>query len=213
MIQTERKEKQKHWKLLADIFLTFLKIGPVAFGGGYAIIPLIEREVIINRKWVSHQDVAQVFAVSGSVPGSIAINSAAFIGCRLAGVKGAVAAMLGVSLPSFLIVLTLSAFFLQVQDHPLIQAAFEAIRASIVALIAYAGYKIGRTALLDKSTLAIVLGTVGLMLFTPIHPVLLMVIGALAGIMIVKVKEKLGLAVVLEKQDEQKMPRQFSESA
>src|SRR5690554_6291650 len=109
-------------RLLSQIFITFLKISPVTFGGGYAMIPLIEKEVVDKRGWMKTQEIADIFAVAESVPGAIAINSATFIGFRLAGILGAVVAMIGVLLPTFLIVMMLSIFFLQVQDHPKVEA-------------------------------------------------------------------------------------------
>lgn len=189
-------------KLLAQLFITFLKISPVTFGGGYAMIPLIEREIVDKRRWMKTQEIADVFAVAESVPGAIAINSATFIGFRLAGVLGAIVAMIGVMIPTFLIVVLLSIFFLQVQDHPKVEAAFTAIRATIVALIAYAAVNIGKTAAIDKTTTGLIIITVAAMFFLPIHPVLLIIGGGLLGIGIVKLKNKLGMTVRLEKEEQ-----------
>jgi chromate transporter len=192
---------QWEWSLIFQIFWSFLKIGPVTFGGGYAMVPLIEREVVTKRKWVKHEDVTDVFAIAESVPGAIAINSATFIGYRIAGVPGAIAAFFGVLLPTFMIVIGLSVLFLYFQDHPKLEAAFEGIRAAIVALIVYAGYKIGTTAVFDKTTLAIGALTVLTLLFLHIHPVLIILCGGLLGIMIIKIKEKLGMVIKLEKNE------------
>ena len=194
--------QNKSWKLLLDIFLSFLKIGPVTFGGGYAMIPLIEREVVERRKWVKTEDVTDVFAVAESVPGAIAINSATFIGYRLAGVKGAIAAMIGVLLPTFLIIVGLCIFFLQVRDNPKVEAAFVAIRASIVALIVYAGYKIGKTAVLDKTTLVTVGATVAVLYLFHFHPVLIILSGAMLGIILVKVRDALGIRTQLDSEQQ-----------
>jgi len=188
-------------KLLLQIFLTFLKIGPMTFGGGYAMIPLIEREVVERRKWISTRDIADIFAVAESIPGAIAINSATFIGYRLAGTRGAIVAMIGVLLPTFCIVVLLSLFFLRVQDHPKVEAAFVSIRATIVALITYAAYKIGRTAVVDKSTVALIAITFIVMVYLHIHPVLLIIGGAAVGIGLVFVKGKLGMTTITEQVD------------
>lgn len=182
------------WKTLFQIFWTFFKIGPVTFGGGYAMIPLIEREVVHKKKWVKIEDVTDVFAIAESIPGAIAINSSTFIGYRIGGIKGAVAALLGVFLPTFFIVVVLSIIFLQIQDNPKIEAAFMAIRASIVALIAYAGYMIGKTAIIDKTTLIISFGAMSVLLFFHIHPVLIILFGILLGIVLVQIKQRLGCA-------------------
>src|SRR5690625_3044705 len=107
------------------------------------MIPMIEREVVIRKKWVKRQDITDVFAIAESIPGAIAINSATFIGYQIAGRKGAIAALLGILLPTFFIVIMLSIGFLYVQGNPKVDAAFQGIRPAIVALITYAAYKIG----------------------------------------------------------------------
>lgn len=174
------------WKILFQLFWTFFKISPVTFGGGFAMIPLIEKEVVEKKKWLKKEDVTDVFALSQSVPGAVAINSATFIGQRIGGIKGAIAAMIGVSLPTFIIVLTLGIFYFYIQDNPKIEAAFLSIRASIVAIIAYAAIKIAKTAIIDKSTFGIML--IGIPVLFYIHPIISIVAGALIGIITVKVK-------------------------
>ncbi|WP_208588545.1 chromate transporter [Gracilibacillus suaedae] len=190
-----------NWKYLLQIFLSFLKIGPVTFGGGYAMIPMIEREVVDKRKWVKTKDVSEIFAIAESVPGAIAINSATFIGYRLAGVRGAVVAMAGVLLPTFLIVVGLSILFLFIKDNPYVESAFVGIRAAIVALIAFAAYKIGLTAIYDKTTLVITIVTAAILYFLHLHPVIIIVGGIGLGIVVVKVKSLLGYATRLERDD------------
>jgi len=163
------------------------------------MIPLIEREVVTNKKWVKTEDVTDVFAIAGSAPGAIAINSATFIGYRIAGIKGAIAALLGVLLPTFTIVIILSMTFLYVQDNRYVDAAFQGIRPAIVALIAYAGYKIGLTSIFDKTTFVTAIASILLLTFLPIHPALIIVIGIVAGIMIVKVKAAMGFTIHYDK--------------
>ena len=148
---------KEQWKILFQLFWTFFKISPVTFGGGFAMIPLIEKEVVEKRKWLKSEEITDVFALSQSVPGAIAINSATFIGQRIGGIKGSVAAMIGVSFPTFLIVLTLGMLYFFIQDNPKIEAAFLAIRASIVAIIAYAAIKTAKTAIIDKTTFGIMI--------------------------------------------------------
>lgn len=186
--------------ILLELFLTFFKIGPTTFGGGYAMIPMIEREVVMKKKWVTRNDVTDVFAIAESVPGAIAINSATFIGYRIAGWKGAIAALLGILLPTFTIVIFLSISFLYVQDNPVIESAFQGIRPTIVALITYAGYKIGQTGVYDKTTLITMLVTIFLLLFLKIHPVLIILGGIVAGILLVKIKTAMNIKVKLEKE-------------
>lgn len=174
------------WNTLFQLFWTFFKISPVTFGGGFAMIPLIEKEVVEKKQWLSSEDIADVFALSQSVPGAVAINSATFIGQRIGGFKGAIAAMIGVSLPPFFIVLTLGTFYFLIQDNPKIAAAFLAIRASIVAIIAYAAIKMAKTAIIDKSTFSMMILAVPAMFF--IHPIIAIFAGALMGILTVQIK-------------------------
>jgi chromate transporter len=183
----------QRYNKVPSIFLCFLKIGPVTFGGGYAMIPLIEHEIVEKRKWIDTDEVADIFALAQSVPGAVAINAATFIGYRAAGVPGALAAILGVLLPTFAIVLLLSVLFLQAKDHPKVAAAFLGIRAAIVALICYAGIKIAKNAIQDKTTFLVLLCTLALLGLTAVHPALLIFGGFVLGITLVAVRGKLGL--------------------
>ena len=128
----EKKDKAQR---LLPLFLTFFKIGAFTFGGGYAMIPLIQREVTEHKKWISAQDILDVVAIAESTPGPIAINSATFVGYKVAGFWGAFCATLGVVLPSFGIILALSLVIRQFQDLPAVQYAFVGIRAGVLALI------------------------------------------------------------------------------
>ena len=121
--------------LLWDLFLTFGKIGLFTFGGGYAMIPLIQREVVEHKRWISDEDVLDVIAIAESTPGPIAINAATFIGSKVAGVRGATLATLGVVLPSFVIIVCIS-FVLEAFQHvKAVRYAFWGIRAGVLALI------------------------------------------------------------------------------
>ncbi|MEW5550883.1 chromate transporter [Peribacillus frigoritolerans] len=187
------------WKTLFQLFWTFFKIAPVTFGGGFAMIPLIENEVVEKRKWMKSEEVTDVFSLSQSVPGAVAINSATFIGHRIAGMKGAMAAMIGVSLPTFLIVLLLGIVYFFIQDNPKVESAFISIRASIVAIIAFAAIKIGKTAVVDKSTFCILIAGIPVLFF--LHPVMVIIAGALAGIVTISIKRNLGYDVKMDKKD------------
>ena len=190
-------EAMKEWKVLFQIFWTFFKISPVTFGGGFAMIPLIEKEVVEKRKWLKSEEVTDVFALSQSVPGAVAINSATFIGQRIGGVRGAIAAMIGVSLPTFFIVLLLGVLYFFIQDNPKVVAAFLSIRVSIVAIIVYAAIKIAKTAIVDKSTFGIMIIGIPALFF--IHPIIAIVVGALTGIMTISIKMKLGYKIERER--------------
>ena len=122
-------------KRIMSLFVTFFKIGAFTFGGGYAMIPIIQQEVADKKKWISTQDILDVVAIAESTPGPIAINSATFVGYKVAGFWGAFAATLGVVLPSFVIILLIAAVLQKFQSLPVVQYAFMGIRAGVLALI------------------------------------------------------------------------------
>ena len=122
-------------KKLWQIFVSFFRIGAFTFGGGYAMIPLIQNEAVEKRKWVTDEDILDIVAIAESTPGPIAINSATFVGYRAAGVLGSACATLGVVLPSFVIILALSFVLSQFQDVQAVQYAFNGIRVGVLALL------------------------------------------------------------------------------
>jgi len=123
------------WKTLWQVFATFFKIGAFTFGGGYAMIPLIQRETVDNHKWVTEDDILEIIAIAESTPGPIAINSATFVGYRTCGVLGSVAATLGVVLPRCVIIFAISFVLRQFQNVVAVQYAFHGIRAGVMALL------------------------------------------------------------------------------
>ena len=129
------KEGKSVLKKLLELFLTFLKIGAFTFGGGYAMIPLIQKEVVDNHKWMSDEDILEIVAIAESTPGPIAINSATFIGYRTCGFFGAFAATFGVVLPSFLIIVAISFILDAFESAKIVKYAFFGIRAGVLALI------------------------------------------------------------------------------
>ena len=122
---------QELWK----VFATFFKIGAFTFGGGYAMIPLIQKEAVEKHGWVTDEDILEIIAIAESTPGPIAINSATFVGYRTCGVLGSVAATLGVVLPSFVLIYAISFVLRQFQDLKAVQYAFQGIRAGVLALL------------------------------------------------------------------------------
>ncbi|MFC4598460.1 chromate transporter [Cohnella hongkongensis] len=192
-----------NWKLIGSLFATFLKMGPFTFGGGYALIPVIEKEIVEKRKWLQSEEVADIVAVSGSVPGAVAVNSATLIGYRIAGVGGALSALLGIFLPTFALMIGLSLVYIQLKDNPKIEAAFLSIRATVVAMIVYAAIKIGKTAVVDFASGSLAAIAVCLLIFGEsfLHPAWLIVFGALAGVVVVKVRALLGRKTKLEEKE------------
>lgn len=121
--------------MLLRLFTTFFKVGLFSFGGGFAMIPLIQREVIENRRWIDERDFLDMLVLAQSTPGPIAVNTAVFVGYKTAGVAGAIMATLGTVLPSFIVILSLALFFAEVRDNRYVDAAFKAMRPAVVALI------------------------------------------------------------------------------
>lgn len=117
------------------LFITFLKIGAFTFGGGYAMIPLIQRETVEKREWITSDDILEIVAIAESTPGPVAINAATFVGYRICGFFGALMSTLGVVLPSFLIILAISFVLREFESVKIVQYAFSGIRAGVLALI------------------------------------------------------------------------------
>ncbi len=120
---------------LRTIFLSFFRIGFFTFGGGYAMLPIIERELIVKRSWIDRGEFLDLLTLAQSVPGPIAVNTSVFVGYRMRGLRGAAAALLGTVLPSFAIILAIALFFAGIRENPTVDAAFKGMRPVVVALI------------------------------------------------------------------------------
>lgn len=136
-------------KQLWTLFITFFKIGLFTFGGGYAMIPLIQDQVVNKHKWLRAQEMNDMILIAESTPGPIAINSSTYVGYRVAGFLGAFFATLGVVLPSFCIILIISYFFRDLLSFPLIAAAFKGIKIAVAILIIDAAWRIGKAIKFD----------------------------------------------------------------
>ena len=140
-----------------ESFKTFFKIGIFTLGGGYAMIPLIEEEVVNRHRWVEKEEMLDLIAIAQSCPGVFAINIAIFIGYKLNKVRGALATTLGTALPSFLIILIIAMFFHQFEDNAVVAALIRGIRPAVVALIAVPTFNLGKRAELNKFTIWIII--------------------------------------------------------
>ncbi|MDR1180057.1 MAG: chromate transporter [Spirochaetales bacterium] len=134
-------------KDMAVMLLSFSKIGTFTIGGGLAMLPLMEREFVEVRGWVTQEEIVDIFAVAQSLPGVIAINTSLCIGYKVGGVPGAFAAALGMILPSFFCILAIAVFFINMQNNTLLQKAFTGVRAGVTALILLAAIKLGKSIL------------------------------------------------------------------
>lgn len=164
------------------LFLTFFKIGLFTFGGGYAMIPLMQRETVDKHKWVSDDDILDIIAIAESTPGPIAINSATFIGYKTAGVWGSVAATLGTVLPSFMIILIISFFLRQFQDIKAVQYAFNGIRAGVLALLIKAWWNMYKK--MPKNAVAYVVAASAFIVsaFTDVHILIVIISCGIIGL-------------------------------
>ena len=132
--------------LYLQLFWTFLKIGTFTLGGGYAMIPLVEREVVDNRKWISRDEFLSMLALAQSAPGIIAVNTAIFVGYAIRGWRGVLFTVLGAVLPSFVIILLIAAVFTRYKNMPEVEAVMKGIRPAVVALIVSPLYRMAKTA-------------------------------------------------------------------
>ncbi len=140
-----------------DLFLTFAKVGVCTFGGGYAMLPILQREVVEKKGWATDEELTDYFAVGQCTPGIIAVNTATFIGYKYRGVPGGVLATLGVVFPSLVIITAIAAFLSNFADIPVVQHALAGINAAVVALIASSVVKLGKSTLKNGAAITIFL--------------------------------------------------------
>lgn len=166
--------------MILQLFTIFFKIGAFTIGGGYAMIPLIEAEIVTKKGWVTKEDFLDLLAIAQSAPGVFAVNIAIFIGYRLRGVRGCIVTALGAILPSFLIILCIALFFLRFKENPTVEAIFRGIRPAVVALIAAPTFNLAKAAKINRYTIWIPIISallIWLLGFSPIWIILLAGIG------------------------------------
>ncbi len=174
---------------LWNILLTFLKVGAFTFGGGYAILPVIQQEVVERKKWISHEEFSDILVITQGMPGQLALNSSIQIGIRLRGIPGGLMGALGVTAPSVIILLAIAAYFYPLlRDNDYVQAIFYGIRPAVVALIAAAAVKMGRDILQGFSGIVLCAILLAFAIITQIHPIIVLVIGGLAGLIVYRGK-------------------------
>ena len=164
-----------------DSFKTFFHIGIFTLGGGYAMIPLIEEEVVNNKKWVTKDEMLDLIAIAQSCPGVFAINIATFIGYKLRKTRGAICTTLGTAMPSFLIILAIAMFFSQFKDNPYVAAMFKGIRPAVVALIAVPTFNLGKRAQLNMWTIWIPIVSALLIWLLGVSPIWIIIAAGIGG--------------------------------
>ena len=184
LVSDKKTKKPTNIKLLLQIYLTFFKLGSVSFGGGFAVISLMEREIVEDKKWVDKEKIIDIFAIAQSLPGAVALNASAFVGFSIAGIPGAIAGLLGSLTPSVIVMLILSSLLAQFNNNTYVQKAFNGIRPIIVGLISYAAFKIGETAI--KNIYCIIIAVIAFLLAVVLHISVIYIIigGIVVGILL-----------------------------
>ncbi|MFZ5966619.1 MAG: chromate transporter [Bacillota bacterium] len=170
-------------KTVIEIFLSFLQVGAFSFGGGLAMLPLIEKEIVHAHHWITSGEFVDIVAIAQMTPGPIAINSATFVGYKVAGLSGAIAGSVGVILVSFLLVSVFAKYFIQIKDRRETKAVFAGIRPTVLGLILSAAISVGKTAFVDfKSVIIALLVFIGIHKLN-LHPILGIVAAGILGIL------------------------------
>ncbi|MBO5975630.1 MAG: chromate transporter [Oscillospiraceae bacterium] len=173
-----------------DVFLTFAKVGVMTFGGGYAMLPILQREVVEKKGWASEEELADYFAIGQCTPGVIAVNTATFVGKKLLGIWGGLAATAGVVFPSLVIITIIAALISNFADIPAVIHIFGGIRVCVCVLILNAVVKLWKKTVVDKITLVIFIAVFLLAVFIDITPVVFVIMAAVAGLLIGSFKAK-----------------------
>ena len=176
------KDGGKFWKELFILFVTFLKIGVICFGGGYTMISLIERDVVEKKNWLTTKEMMDILAIAESTPGPIGINTATFVGTKRAGILGALACTFGVVLPSFAIIFAISFFIEEFQSITYVAYAFKGIRVAVLVLILNAVIKMFKGVERTIFSIVIILFVLAICIFTNFYVIYTLLICAAAGI-------------------------------
>lgn len=179
-------------KTLLEMFLVFARIGGFTFGGGYAMLPMLQREVVENKNWATQEELMDYYAIGQCTPGVIAVNTATFIGYKLKGIPGAVFATAGVVTPSVIIVSIIAMFISNFQEYEVVQYAFAGIRAAVVALIASSVIKLSKKSVVDIASFVIFLIVAVLSFVTDLSPIIFIIVAGVCGLIISIVKESCG---------------------
>ena len=165
-----------------ELFLTLAKISATCFGGGYAIIPLLHRDLVEKKGWITEQDLGDIFSIAQCTPGVISVNAATYVGTQIGGVSGAIAATLGVLTPPVCMILLVATFFFPYLEHPMVQHALVGLQACVCTLILHAVVKLYRGAVRDPFTLTLFVVAMLLSFLTQISPIFLILSAGLVGV-------------------------------
>lgn len=175
-------------KVIWELFVAFFKIGAFTFGGGYAMLPLIEKEIVEKRAYATSEEIMDYFAIGQCTPGVIAVNTATFVGHKKAGFKGAMAATIGVVLPSVIIITILAMCLSFVYDYPVVQNVLSGIRIAVAVLIVNAVFSMYKKGC--KNIFGIILAIISFIVFAflSVSPVIMVISGVILGILYTRLK-------------------------
>ena len=177
-------------KILIELFISFMRIGGFTFGGGYAMLPLIQKEIVERRGWASDEEVLDYFTIGQITPGVIAVNTATFIGYKKAGILGGMVSTLGVIFPSIVIISIIAAVLTNFAELPVVIHAFNGIRACVCVLILIAVYNMGKKSVVDVFTALIFIATAVLTVLKVTSPVVLVIVAGVVGVLFQLIKAK-----------------------
>lgn len=177
-------------KELLKLFLEFFKIGAVTFGGGYAMLPMLEREIVEKNKWATMEEIMDYFAIGQCTPGVIAVNTATFIGYKKRGVIGGIVATMGVICPSVIIISLIASALSVIYDNPIAQHAFAGVGVAVGAILVQAVLKIGKAGLSDWFTVVIAAAAFALSMFFDISTILIIISAGAAGFIYQSLKSR-----------------------
>ena len=177
-------------RILIELFISFMRIGGFTFGGGYAMLPLIQKEIVERRGWASEEEVLDYFTIGQITPGVIAVNTATFIGYKKAGVLGGMVATFGVIFPSIVIISIIAAVLTNFAELPVVIHAFNGIRACVCVLILIAVYNMGKKSVVDVFTALIFIITAILTIMKVTSPVILVIVAGAIGVVFQLIKAK-----------------------
>ena len=178
--------------IFLQLFWSFFKIGSFTIGGGYAMIPIIEEELVRKRRWIESSEFVDMLALSQSAPGILAVNISIATGYRIRGIGGAITATLGTVLPSFIIILLIAMFFQRFQDNEVVERIFKGIRPAVVALIAAPVFKLGKSARINRHNLWIPIVAALLIWLLDFSPIWVVLIAGIGGYAYGAIKRKRG---------------------
>ena len=169
---------------LLSLFLSFARIGVLTFGGGMAMLPMLQREIVESKAWCTEEELTDYYAIGQCTTGIIAVNTATFVGQKQAGIAGGIAATLGLVFPSLVIIVAIAALLSNFAEISAVQNAFAGIRVCVCVLIINAVVKLWKKTVIDPCTLVIFLAVFAGAVFTPLSPVVFVLLSAAAGLLL-----------------------------